>query len=395
MGTTERSLRLVSICPYPVLPAIAGGSVRIVKLAAALAQQGIDVTLVTPYHATQAQQQLDQLPFRLVQVRYPFVMSRFFLERPFPYQYCTSFHPGLSQLLRQHLAAADIVQFEQVPFARVAAQLPRSLPVVYASQNVEYDYTRAECSSNWVAKLVGQRISKLERCLIEQSHHLLAVTANDCERFTALYGADPAAMTIAPNGIDAPGRRQFDDRLALERFPGLAAFARRGLYSGSNSAHNRVAVEFLLQQVAPQRPDVAFVILGGCGSRYVSECRLPNVFFDSDLDRFDVYSAPGFLGLNTVTTGAGSNLKLLHYVSRGMPVITTPFGLRGFEDLTPYVTVCPPEHLAEAFDIEECSAIPPAILHKYEWSTIAGQIAQLYRRLASPSSPPVATSSPR
>jgi hypothetical protein len=384
MSGNSDPLRLACVCPYPVLPATAGGKVRIVKLARQLARLGVDVTIVTPYHPRQTRVLINAEPFRVVQIPYPFVLPLLLTDRPLPYQYWTSFHPGLGRLLRHHIDDADVVQFEHVSFARAAMRTPSRQVVVYGSHNVEYDYARAECRSDWSAGVTGRRISRLEEGLIARSQHVMAVSRGDCMRFTELYRADPRAMTVAPNGIDAPGRRVFDDRLAVARFPRLASFAIRGLYSGSNVEHNRVSVRFILTQLAPQRPDIGFVIHGGCGHSFATACRLPNVFFDADIDRFDHYTAPGFSGLNAASTGGGSNLKLLQYLSRGMPVISTSFGMRGFDDLTPHVTVCEPAGFREAFDAPCPPPAPESVLRNYEWSNVAITMLDVYRRLLLP-----------
>jgi hypothetical protein len=382
-GGVDR-LRLAWICPYPVLPATAGGKIRIVKLARQLARQGADLTIVTPYHPRQKRALILAEPFRVVQVPYPFILPLLLTDRPLPYQYWTSFHPGLGRLLRRHIDDADVVQFEHVQFARVAMRTASRQVVVYGSQNVEYDYARGECRSQWSADVTGRRIARLEADIIARSQHVMAVSRGDCLRLAELYGADPNAMTVAPNGIDPPGRRVFDDRLAVARFPRLASFAIRGLYSGSDVEHNRVSVRFILTQVAPHRPDVGFVIHGGCGQSFAAACRLPNVFFDPAMDHFDHYTAPGFRGLNPVTTGGGSNLKLLQYLSHGMPVISTSFGMRGHDDLTPHATVCEPTGFREALDASCPPPAPESVLRQYEWSNVATTMLGVYRRLLSP-----------
>lgn len=381
MSVAGTRIRLLSVCPYPVLPATAGGKLRVVQLSRQLARLGVDVTVLTPWHPRQSKANLGDEPFRVVQVPYPFVLPLLLNGRPFPYQYWTSFHPGLAALLRRHVAKADIVQFEHAQFAGLVRHLDPRMPVVYASHNVEFDYARAECLSPWAAEVVGRRIRRLEGELVARSRHVLAVSAGDCRRLEELHLADPAAMTIAPNGIEPPGRRVFDDRAAVARFPRLATFRVRALYSGSDVEHNRDALRFLLANVAAGRSDVAFVINGSCGRAFVRGCRLPNVFFDPEMDRFDDYTGPGFRGLNTVTIGSGSNLKLLHYHSRAMPVIATPFGMRGFEPLAPYTTVSDPDRLCEAFDEAERPPPPAEVLEPYRWSTVAATLLGVYEGL--------------
>lgn len=374
-------IRLVNLCPYPVLPLSSGGKIRIVKLARQLSQAGVDVTVVTPYHPRQTRRLMRSEPFRLIQISYPFIHALLLTERPFPYQYWTSFHPGLGVLLRRFLLQADIVQFEHVQFARLALQLPPEQVVVYGSHNVEYDYARAECRSAWSADLVGRRIARLERSLVLRSQHILTVSMGDSDRLSRLYGINNSLMTVAPNGLDLFGKHYSSASLVMARFPRIASFALRALYCGSDVVHNRIAVQFILAQVAPLRPDVAFVILGACGHSFSRSCRLENVFFDPVIDHFDDYAGLGFRGLNTVTTGSGSNLKLLHYLSRGMQVTSTNFGIRGFEELVPYVTMCDLEHVHESFDDPWRPGLPDALLRKYDWATVAGTIHDVYRTL--------------
>jgi hypothetical protein len=383
MKSSAQSIRIVQICPYPVLPTTAGGKVRIVKLARHLAYLGVNVTVVTPYHPRQTRELIQQEPFRILQVPYPFILSLLLTDRPLPYQYWTSFHPGLSVLLGRELFDVDIVQFEHVQFVRLGMRLASDKVIVYGSHNVEYDYAQAECRSAWAAKLVGNRIRRLEDRLVNRSSHIFTVSAGDSSRLAHLYGADLGVMTIAPNGIDGPKSRVLDDHRVIQRFPGMAAFALRGLYSGSDVVHNRKAVHFLLNQVASRRPDVGFVIHGSCGNTFSRKCRLPNVFFDPEMDHFNDYTALGFRGLNTVTIGAGSNLKLLHYLSYGMPVTSTPFGMRGFEDLEPYVTVCESGDVWASFDDAVKPSVPDDIMYKYEWASIAKTMLGAYRMLIS------------
>ena len=123
------------------------------------------------------------------------------------------------------------------------------------------------------------------------------------------------------------------------------------------------------------------MIHGSCALPFQNACKLKNVFFDPDFARFRDYTAPGFVGLNTVTTGAGSNLKLLQYLCHGMPVMSTPFGMRGFEDLIPYVSLVEPAQIPDMIDQVMRPPVPPQVLEAYQWSTIASGMLDSYRRI--------------
>jgi len=70
--------------------------------------------------------------------------------------------------------------------------------------------------------------------------------------------------------------------------------------------HNRVAVRFILDELAPVRPDVAFVIHGSCSRQFTDVGRPPNVFVDTDPFTFDDDAVTGFVGINPVTTDGGA-----------------------------------------------------------------------------------------
>lgn len=372
------AMRLLLLCPYPVLPATAGGKIRIVKLARELSKHGVDVTILTPYHPCQSNELIEQEPFNIFQFPYPFLLPLLLNDKPFPYQYLTSFHPMLSSLIKHHFETADIIQFEHSQFARTSCHLPEGKAMIYDAHNVEYDYAKAECTLGWSSKLVGRRIAKLEQALISRSNHIFATTHDDCQRFMEIYNANTTKMSVVPNGIDEPTIIDTDDRCALEHFPELVHYRMRGMYSGSNVMHNRVAVNLLLSKIAPIRRDIAFVIHGKCGLSFQKSCKLRNVFFDPNENHFENYASANFFGINTVIDGGGSNLKVLQYLRYRMPVFSTAFGMRGYDNLLPYVRVCELEHLSEILDDVPRSPVPKGILAGYQWSSIATVMLKRY-----------------
>jgi glycosyltransferase involved in cell wall biosynthesis len=85
------------------------------------------------------------------------------------------------------------------------------------------------------------------------------------------------------------------------------------------------------------------------------------------------------VGLNPITTGAGSNVKLPTYLAAGLDVVSTPFGLRGFDRLAPYVTASAVDAFADAL------SQPPApragrieALAGYAWSAQSDRLFEAY-----------------
>ena len=378
----NRPLRLLTIVPYPVFPDTAGGKIRVVQLMRALARAGVDVTILTPWHPRQKPSLYEHEPFRLRQVPYPFLLPLLFTDRPLPYQYLSSFHPGLGWLAKSLLRGCDIYHFEHPQFALLACGLPAAANVVYGSQNVEHDYVVQECRSEWAARVAKARVFALEKSLVERSQHVFAVSQADKDRFSALYPVDAGKITVAPNGIGDLRPLGTDQSRVLQRFPQIASYPSRAIYSGSDVEHNRAAVRFILGKLAPLRSDVAFVVHGSCGRQFTDIGRSPNVFFDTDPFRFDDYAVTGFVGINPVTTGGGTNLKVLHYLSRGLPVVSTPFGMRGHEDFQRAVTVCDLADFSTALKNPAAAPAPDRqMLENYRWDAIARTMLKVYERL--------------
>src|SRR5687768_10214187 len=128
----SRPLRLVQIVPYPILPTVSGGKVRIVQLARALCKLGVDVTIVAPYHVTQRRALAELEPFTLLEVPYaPFLLPFLIVDRPFPWGALVSFHPGYRALLPVSLESFDVCQIDHPAFTDLGRNLPSSVPIVY------------------------------------------------------------------------------------------------------------------------------------------------------------------------------------------------------------------------------------------------------------------------
>ena len=94
------------------------------------------------------------------------------------------------------------------------------------------------------------------------------------------------------------------------------------------------------------------------------------------------YARPGAIGLNPIVAGSGSNLKVPFYLAHGLTTLSAPFGMRGYQDLLPWVTTADlgefPAALAGPF------AAPSGVrrqLARYEWSAVAADALRVYQSL--------------
>ena len=378
----NRPIRLAIISAFPVLPTSAGGKIRIVQLARSLSKLGVEVTIIAPYHLTQTRALADREPFRLCQVPYPpLLLSLFLVDRLFPYGSLISFHPGYGMTLPVSLDSFDIVQFEHPAFVDLAQRVPTSVPIVYGSQNVEFDYVSAESPPGLVRRVAGGRIRTLEARMIKRAKHVFACTTEDRWRFDELYGVSADRVTVIPNGIDLAG---VDARQANHSHGATSvsmSLPRRAILVGSDVKHNREAARDILERVAPQfETEIEFAFIGPCARRLRGK-HGPNVIIDPTRELAH-YARPGAIGLNPIVAGSGSNLKLLYYLAHGLSALSTPFGMRGYQDLIPWVMTADLDGFPAALSgtVEAPNGVRQQLTH-YEWSAIAAGALQVYESL--------------
>lgn len=366
--------KVLILSPYPILPLKSGGKIRTFELAKGISQQ-FQTTLVFPVSFSQIVSKKIGQNLTLKTFLYPFLFPYLFTDKPFPFMYLISFHPGAHLILRNILQQYDIYQFEHASFAKLIDYIPKHKKVIYDAHNVEYDYVIAECKSQRIKKLAGERIYKLEKKLIERSNAILPVSEGDLIRFQKLYDTKPDKFLVIENGINLKYEPPGLDR----KYQNMMRYDQRAIFSGSDVEHNRNTVKYILEQIAPKlEQSHGFIIKGPCGNRYKHYSN-KNVFFDLSIDPLRYAAKACTVALNPMIQGSGTSMKILDYLKHGLPVISTEFGMRGYDDLRPFVKITPLEEFPQALKSSIIfSEDTYKVLKKYTWSYISGKLIKLF-----------------
>ncbi|MEL6955494.1 MAG: glycosyltransferase, partial [Pseudomonadota bacterium] len=105
------------------------------------------------------------------------------------------------------------------------------------------------------------------------------------------------------------------------------------VFLGTSHRPNLSAAELIVGHFAPQCPEIDFVIMGKVGRSLAARDLPDNVFLTGFVSN-EVKTAAMrdiHVGLNPMTEGGGSNLKIPDYLVHDLDVVSTPFGARGFE----------------------------------------------------------------
>lgn len=102
----------------------------------------------------------------------------------------------------------------------------------------------------------------------------------------------------------------------------------RAVFLGSGHLPNVEAARFIVEQLAPALPDWHFDVVGSCWSHSVAAANVTvHGVVDSATKRRLLQQAA--VALNPMQSGSGSNVKVLDYFAHGVPVLSTPMGMRG------------------------------------------------------------------
>ena len=244
---------------------------------------------------------------------------------------------GFVRRVRDEAAQADVVVLSHpwvYPHLVGRPELAGK-PLIYDAQNVEGLLKRTMLGHTGIAHEIASEIELLEGRLCQDADAILACSDQDAYLFRYFYGVAAEKLRVVPNGVDTSQVRPADgaSRAAARARLGLALDCTAAVFIGSDYGPNAEAARFICRDLAPRHADLQFVIVGGCGDR-VSMPVLPrNVRLLGRVDektRMASYAAAD-IALNPVTLGGGTSIKMLDYLSSGLPVVSTVVGARGFE----------------------------------------------------------------
>jgi glycosyltransferase involved in cell wall biosynthesis len=335
-------VKLAVALTFQVHPPLGGGQVRVFHLYRELARH-FEVELVTLADADATAGRIQIAP-GLWERRVPksarHVAEELALEREVGTVVTDVAMPRLHRLTPDYEAAlraaclgADGVVAVH-PYTLSAIRAVSDAPLLYEAQDVEASL-KADVlgEASEASRSLLREVEECERRCCQEAELVWTCSDEDREELIGRYAADPARIAVAPNGaaLDealyaSPSEREARRRALRLNDRFLAAFV------ASWHQPNIAAAKRLLELAAGQ-PSVDFLIMGSVGQALAEHIPPRNV------DVMGVVSAglkDAVLGtvnvaLNPVTSGSGTNLKMLEYFATGVPVISTAFGARGLE----------------------------------------------------------------
>lgn len=324
--------RILAFCFHPAFtPPSSGGEARIFHFYSSLSRY-FHITLITSTHGD-TQEEVVQHGIRFTERRIPkdatFINQWQALE---PHSSggdlsgpciaaSANIHGAIHEAYLQAYPDADLI-IHEFPFM-VGYDLflgTDHKPRIYNAHNCETQlYASLHPASD--STPIHNIVREAEQCLLLQADLLFYCNPGDLDRFThiapkahyeSVFIPHGAALQMPPSNQTAPGPL-------------------KTVFMGSAHPPNIDAVRHIVKVIAPSLPEVQFHILGNCLPEDASTDLPSNIkrhgFVTEAHKRELLHSSD--LALNPMSSGSGANIKVLDYIAHGLPVISTPFGLRG------------------------------------------------------------------
>ena len=252
---------------------------------------------------------------------------------------------------------------------------------VYHAHNVEAQRWQSAAPRVFARDAWGARLSALERRAVRDAEVCVACTDEDAGLLRTLHGARD--VEVIANGYDETSLRAATaaDRAGARAALGIADDAYVLAFVGGDWGPNHAALAWLVEHVMPSLARDGFVLLAvGAVARRWAGRREPWLVARPETADLASVLAAADAGMNPVTSGGGSNVKVPTYLALGLAVISTPFGVRGYAPLAPQVVVAELDGTADALRARARGwaargEAPPAALAGYAWGTLGARLA--------------------
>jgi glycosyltransferase involved in cell wall biosynthesis len=283
------------------------------------------------------------------------------------------------------------------PLIRV---LDASIPIIYDSQNAESSLKRSVYPIDDVGNAMASAVADVERALLRRARLVIAVSDSDVDELRALTPT-LADFAVIPNGasfattefvVGDARRRRRELYMRAMRQAGMGIDTEHiAIFIGSGHPPNVIASHRVMEAAAAM-PDVLFILLGShvqqlgsapVGRNVVARGVVPQAELELILSIASV-------GLNPMTTGSGTNIKMLDYFAAGVPAVSSLVGARGLpvEDGR-HLLIADPAKLDGAirailYDPDEADRRALAareVARPYDWSNLGNRFARLIQTI--------------
>ncbi len=204
---------------------------------------------------------------------------------------------------------------------------------IYDAHNCEYLLMDRILKDHIFKRPILKQVRQIEGNACKKSDLILACSENEKKDLMDLYSIEADRIIVVPNGTDIIenkneiAKKDYRTKLSLSDEDKVMVFV------GSYYKPNIDAARFILEDLSRQLKEFKFLIAGSIIDGFKSEEIPFNVKFLGWIpdEQLDAVLRACDIAINPMFDGSGINIKMLDYMSRGLPVVTSECGARGIE----------------------------------------------------------------
>lgn len=223
---------------------------------------------------------------------------------------------------------ADWLVFIHPYMVDAALSLPDHIKQVYESLNYELGLKQSLLKDHPLGDELIGHVARVEKKCCCASSLIISVSDDD---HAGLIACSQKPVCTVLNGVAVNHGPMF-----TKVFSGIKALFSGHpvvVFIGSGHYPNVLSARFILDDLSKELSECYFLIVGSVCTSLGHGVKPENVILCGQVenDEKNILLKIADIGINPVMEGSGSNLKLGEYFSWDLPVVTTPFGARGYD----------------------------------------------------------------
>jgi glycosyltransferase involved in cell wall biosynthesis len=227
--------------------------------------------------------------------------------------------------------------------------------LVYDSHNCEYLLKKDDFKKTLIGRVLLLLIGYIEKTACKKSDLVIACSEENKESFKKLYKIKDEKIYVLPNSVDAEDIRPATEMERKKAKQALGLKNRKTiLFVGTYYGPNNEALDFIIKDLSRLK-DYTFLIAGNINLHFQKEYankKVKNIRFYGKVSwkKLKLLYQASDLAINPMFNGSGINIKMLDYMAAGIPIVTTPIGIRGIKEIKngKHAIVCSAEEFKKA-----------------------------------------------
>lgn len=322
-----------------LLPAAGGAEIYSIGLLKYLKDIGVSTTVLSFYHdddySPEEKWELLSYVSKLESVKLTWKNTALNMSLRYPnnirkYTRNSMVKQVQKELTREHY---DVVISDHLHMFEYCRKVKKSgVRVILNTHNVEYkvwDNYSERC--NALVRPIAKRIMRMTKVYEAQACRLadgvLAISEEDAEALREL-APDANVTTMKPyNKYDR-----------VKTNEDIKQMSNAVLFIGSfNWYPNQQAAKFLMEEMMPmlqeKKKGIKLYLVGNAPTQYMLDYARENedIIVTGRVESVDPYIKEADVFVNAVTDGGGMNIKMIEAMGKGIPIVSSEFGMRGLE----------------------------------------------------------------